>query len=227
MREIVLDTETTGLDPKEGHRIIEIGCLELYNHVPTGKVFHHYINPERDISPDAFAISGLSWDFLKQHPLIIDILDDFLAFIGKDPLVIHNAKFDLKFLNAELGWAGKNPIADNPIIDTLDLARRKFPGAPASLDALCKRFHVDNSKRAYHGALLDSELLADVYLELIGGRQRQFFQMGDKGKEAIFSEPQAKKREAPINRDFSLTEEEKKNHEDFIKTHFKSTFWRV
>lgn len=170
MREIVLDTETTGLDPYKGHRLVEIGCLELINYIPTGNTFHIYINPERDMTPEAFAVHGLSTEFLTQFSPFRDHVDPFLNFIGGAPLVIHNAAFDLKFLNAELGWLNL-PSLSNAIIDTLQVARRKFPGSPASLDALCRRFEIDNSSRQKHGALLDAELLAHVYLELNGGRQ--------------------------------------------------------
>lgn len=171
MREIVLDTETTGFDPGEGHRIVEIGCLELVNHIPTAESFHVYINPERDMPVAAFNVHGLSSEFLSDKPLFADIAEGFLAFVADSALVIHNATFDLAFLNAELARLGHPAFAPGRAVDTLALARRKFPGAPASLDALCKRFGVDNSGRVKHGALLDAELLAEVYLELIGGRQ--------------------------------------------------------
>jgi DNA polymerase-3 subunit epsilon len=171
LREIVLDTETTGLDPAAGDRIVEIGCLELMNHVATGRVFHRYVNPERDIPEAVFAIHGLSREFLSSHPVFADVADELLAFIADSPLVIHNAAFDLGFLNAELKRLGRPPIPFERAIDTVSLARRKFPGAPASLDALCARFKIDASDRALHGALKDARLLAEVYLELIGGRQ--------------------------------------------------------
>lgn len=171
MREIVLDTETTGLDPFSGHRVVEIGCIELINHVRTGNYYHTYLNPERDMPREAEAVHGLSADFLKDKPRFNEIAGSFLEFIGNDPLVIHNAAFDLKFLNAELAVAKRREIDFDRAIDTVLIARRKFPGQPASLDALCKRFSIDLSSRTKHGALLDSELLADVYLELLGGRQ--------------------------------------------------------
>lgn len=171
MRQIILDTETTGLDPKQGHRLVEIGCLEVFNYIPTGRVFQVYINPKRDMPVEAFNVHGLSEEFLKDKPLFSDIIDDFLDFIEDCPLVIHNAQFDMKFINHELKSIGKPGIDLNRTIDTLQIARRKFPGAQASLDALCRRFKVDNSTRAKHGALLDAELLAEVYLELCGGRQ--------------------------------------------------------
>jgi len=171
MREIVFDTETTGLDPESGHRVVEIGCLELFNHLPTGRSFQCYINPERDMPEGAFAVHGLSAEFLAGHPVFSDVVDSFLTFIGDSRLVIHNAAFDLKFINAELKRTNRPPLNATRAVDTVEMARRKFPGAPASLDALCKRFNVDNSQRTKHGALLDAELLAEVYLELVGGRQ--------------------------------------------------------
>lgn len=171
MREIVFDTETTGLDPESGHRVVEIGCLELINHLPTGRSFQCYINPERDMPEGAFAVHGLSAEFLSGHPVFAAVADEFLTFVGDSRLVIHNAAFDLKFINAELKRVNKTLLDGTRATDTVEMARRKFPGAPASLDALCKRFNVDNSQRTKHGALLDAELLAEVYLELIGGRQ--------------------------------------------------------
>lgn len=171
MREIVLDTETTGFEPEAGDRIVEIGALELINHVPTGAVFHRYINPQRAMPQEAFAVHGLGDDFLSDKPLFSEIAEEFLSFIGEAGLVIHNAAFDMKFINAELGRLRLPHLPWARAIDTLAMARQKFPGAPASLDALCRRFAIDNSARTRHGALLDSEILAEVYLELIGGRQ--------------------------------------------------------
>ncbi|MBI1327608.1 MAG: DNA polymerase III subunit epsilon [Alphaproteobacteria bacterium] len=173
MREIVLDTETTGMDPAKGDRIVEIGCLELINYMPTQKTFWHYINPERDIPLEAQAVHGISNEMVKDKPTFIEIVGDFLDFIGDDTLIIHNAEFDLKFLNHHLKEGGYAAISNRRVVDTLMLARQKFPGQSASLDALCRRFGIDLSARAdYHGALLDSRLLADVYLELKGGRQQ-------------------------------------------------------
>ena len=171
MREIVLDTETTGFEPSEGHRIVEIGAIELFNHVKTGKTYHQYINPQRPMPKEAFEVHGLGDDFLRDKPLFKSIALAFLDFIGDAQLVIHNASFDMKFLNAELKSAGFPNLPTTRATDTLTMARNKFPGSPASLDALCRRFGVDNSGREKHGALLDSEILAEVYLELIGGRQ--------------------------------------------------------
>ncbi len=170
MREIVMDTETTGFDPDGGDRIVEIGCVELFNHVPTGKTYHQYINPERDMPESAFQVHGLSIDFLKDYPVFAHIAQDFLDFVGDAKLVAHNASFDMKFLNAELKWASKPQLPPSQSVDTLEIARRKFPGAQNSLDALCRRFGI-TTERELHGALLDSEILAEVYLELIGGRQ--------------------------------------------------------
>jgi DNA polymerase III subunit epsilon len=170
MREIVLDTETTGIDPTTGHRIVEIACCELVNHIPTGRHFQRYLHPERDVPAEAAAVHGLTAEFLADKPRFAEIADALLEFVGDAPLVIHNAEFDIKFLNAELARLDRSSVA-RPIVDTLQIARQKFPGAPASLDALCRRFAIDNSTRTKHGALLDAELLAEVYLELIGGRQ--------------------------------------------------------
>lgn len=173
MREIVLDTETTGLDPAQGHRIIEIGCLELKNRTPTGAHYHAYINPQRDVPEDSRRITNLSTEFLLDKPLFADVVDGFLSFIGDSALIIHNAEFDLKFLNAELARLNRTSLSSERAIDTVHIARRRFPGASASLDALCRRFNIslDERKANGHGALLDAELLAEVYLELSGGRQ--------------------------------------------------------
>ena len=170
MREIVFDTETTGLDPEQGDRLVEIGCIELINRFPTGNTFHRYINPERPMPEAALAVHGLSDEFLAKHPTFAHFADELLTFIADDRLVIHNAEFDIRFIDAELARLGRPPL-DRDFEDTLLMARRRYPGAPASLDALCKRFNIDNSLRDKHGARLDCELLAAVYLELIGGRQ--------------------------------------------------------
>ena len=180
MREIVLDTETTGLDPASGDRIVEIGCLELENHVPSGATYHQYLNPERDMPDEAFRIHGLSEGFLEDYPTFAQAADEFCEFIGDAPLVIHNAAFDIGFINAELVRLGRPAIHISRAIDTVQLARKKFPGAPVSLDALCRRFGVDNQARTQHGALLDAGLLAGVYLELVGGRQQDLALRADK-----------------------------------------------
>lgn len=174
MREIVLDTETTGFDPQSGDRIVEIGAVELFNHVSTGKTYHQYINPERGMPQEAFEVHGLGDDFLRDKPKFAAIGQAFLDFVGDSKLIIHNAAFDMKFLNAELGWIGLPQLPWEQAIDTLAIARKRYPGSPASLDALCRRFNIDNSSRTLHGALLDSEILAEVYLEMIGGRQPDF-----------------------------------------------------
>ena len=174
MREVVLDTETTGFEPTEGHRIVEIGAVELFNHMPTGRIYHQYINPKRVMPKEAFEVHGLGDDFLRDKPVFATVAQAFLDFIADAPLVIHNASFDMKFLNAELTAASFAPLPAGRAVDTLLIARKKFPGSPASLDALCRRFSIDNSMREKHGALLDSEILAEVYLELVGGRQPDF-----------------------------------------------------
>ena len=171
MREIVLDTETTGINPRDGHRIIEIGALELMHHLPTGNELHIYINPEREIDDGAVAVHGLTSSFLSDKPVFAEIVDEFLSFIGEAPLVIHNASFDMGFINAELDKIQRPPLPMDRAIDTLAMARKKFPGAQANLDALCRRFEIDNSHRDLHGALVDADLLASVYVELLGGRQ--------------------------------------------------------
>ena len=171
MREIVLDTETTGLDPDSGDRIVELGAVELLNHMPTGRVFHRYVNPEREVPAEAVQVHGLTTAFLADKPAFRAVAAEFVAFLGDARLIIHNAAFDMKFLNAELAWAGHGSLPWARAVDTLELARRRYPGAANTLDALCRRFGVDNTGRTRHGALLDSELLAEVYLELIGGRQ--------------------------------------------------------
>ena len=170
-REIVLDTETTGIDPKNGHRIIEIGALEMINHMPTGQQLHLYINPEREIEAEAVAIHGITSEFLADKPVFATIADEFLTFVGDSPMVIHNAPFDMGFINAELARLDREPLPMSQAIDTLPMARRKFPGAQANLNALCRRFDIDNTHRDLHGALIDADLLAAVYVELLGGRQ--------------------------------------------------------
>ena len=173
MREIVLDTETTGLDPLRGDRLVEVGCIEIYNRMPTGQTFHRYINPERDMPAEAFAVHGLSSEFLSSKPLFTEVVEEFLEFIGDAPLVIHNASFDIGFINAELDRLKRRPISRDRLVDTLLLARRKHPGVSNRLDDLCSRYAIDNSRRTKHGALLDAELLAEVYIDLIGARQSQ------------------------------------------------------
>jgi len=174
MREIVLDTETTGLDPKKGDRLIEVGCIEIFNRIPTGREFHRFINPERDVPAEAQSIHGISTEFLVGKPLFRDVVRDFLAFVGDDTLVIHNSQFDIMFLNHELGLVGEKALSFDRVVDTLAIARRRHPAGPNSLDALCKRYGIDSSQRTKHGALVDSLLLAEVYVELLGERQATF-----------------------------------------------------
>jgi len=221
MREIVLDTETTGLDPKSGHRIVEIGCVELVNHVATGNSYHQYINPERDMPDEAYRVHGLSLEFLSGHPVFAAIADDFLAFVRDSQLVIHNAEFDMGFINAELQALGRDALDKARAVDTVQIARRKFPGAPANLDALCKRFQIDNSDRELHGALKDARLLADVYLELIGGRQPDLeLAEEDKAAEAaVVSE-----RNHRAARPHAATAEEEAAHRAFLEK-IKDPLW--
>ena len=196
-REIVLDTETTGLNPANGDRIVEIGCIELINHVATGNYYHQYINPERLMPDEAFAIHGLSDEFLAEQPVMADVMEAFIEFIGDAPLIIHNAEFDLRFINAELKLMAEPALKADRAIDTVRMAREKFPGAPASLDALCKRFGIDNSTRSLHGALLDAELLAEVYLELIGGRQTGMDLAADAASESVEVQEAARREPRP------------------------------
>ncbi|MEM9708363.1 MAG: DNA polymerase III subunit epsilon [Pseudomonadota bacterium] len=226
MREIVLDTETTGLDPEAGDRIVEIGAIELEGHMPSGRQFHEYINPERAMSEEAFAVHGLGDDFLRDKPVFADIGSKFLDFIGTAKLVIHNAAFDMKFLNAELKWAGLGTIPYDRATDTLEIARKKFPGSPASLDALCRRFAIDNSARTLHGALLDSEILAEVYLELIGGRQPEFglnLAVGGESQGSQREEARVSKRPQPLGS--KITAEERNAHEAFLAKMGKTALW--
>lgn len=222
MREIVLDTETTGVNPLKGDRIVEIGCVEIEGHLPTGKNYHVYINPERDVPDEAARIHGLTNEILADKPTFSNIVDGFLDFIGDAPLVIHNAPFDMGFLNMELTRHGFKNLPMSRAIDTLPMARRKFPGAPASLDALCKRFGVDNSSRDYHGALLDAELLAEVYLELCGGRQPALEMTQKMEITIIQDEPTPRLFREP--RQHSPSEEDKNAHEQFIKK-IKNALW--
>ncbi len=228
MRELVLDTETTGLDPFDGHRVVEIGAVELVNHMPTGRSYHQYINPQRDMPQGAFAVHGISAEFLADKPVFRDIAGDFLTFCGDARLVIHNAAFDMKFLNAELSWAGFAMLPDDRALDTLAIARQRFPGSPASLDALCRRFNIDNSTRTRHGALLDSEILAEVYLELIGGRQPGLVldAAGTKGPVAEFGASDWRPRARPAPLPHRLTQSEKAAHAAFVTEMGETAIWR-
>ncbi|HPD83776.1 MAG: DNA polymerase III subunit epsilon [Alphaproteobacteria bacterium] len=225
MREIVFDTETTGMDPATGDKLVEIGCVELENHIPTGRTYHQYLNPERDVPAEAVAVHGLTLEKLKNEPTFGEIVGDFLEFIGTDSkLIAHNAEFDMKFINAELKTFGFPAIEPKRVVDTLIIARKKFPGSPASLDALCRRFNIDNTGRTLHGALLDSELLAEVYLELLGGRQRGLEIEPEKKK--ISSEKivmaERKFREARI---FEINAEEQQAHDKMLED-LKAPIWK-
>ncbi len=226
MREIVLDTETTGFEPSEGDRIVEIGAVELRGHMPTGRVYHQYINPQRAMPQAAFEVHGLGDDFLRDKPVFKDIAGQFLDFVGEAKLVIHNAAFDMKFLNAELGWCGKPLLPNDQALDTLAIARKKFPGSPASLDALCRRYGIDNSAREKHGALLDSEILAEVYLELIGGRQPDFAlaesRIADAGPQGQNWRPQPRPKPLASR----LTTEERAAHASFVAKLGEETVWK-
>ena len=225
MREIVLDTETTGLDPLRGDRLVEVGCIELLNSIPSGQTFHRYLNPQRDIPAEAFAVHGLSAEYLADKPFFADIADDLLAFLGDAPLVIHNAGFDVGFLNAELDRCGKPPIARDRLVDTLMLARRKFVGVRNSLDDLCARFGIDTSKRVKHGALLDAELLAEVYLELIEARQAQLGLAAAEAEVVLAAgeEKILRRRLVPLTP--RVTEAERAAHRAFVATLGEQAIW--
>lgn len=229
MREIVLDTETTGFEPSEGHRIVEIGAVELFNHLPTGKTYHQYINPERLMPKEAFEVHGLGDDFLRDKPVFKAVGQAFLDFIGDAQLVIHNAAFDMKFLNFELQRAGLPGLPNSRATDTLLIARQKFPGSPASLDALCRRFGVDNSAREKHGALLDSEILAEVYLELVGGRQPDFGLSASNGQQsqlnAAGQSQDWRPRPRPVPLPPRLSAEEKAAHDAFVAKLGEAAIW--
>jgi len=220
-REISLDTETTGFRPHEGHRIVEIGCVEMINRIPTGKVFHKYINPQRDMPIGAFNVHGLSEEFLSDKPLFSEICDDFINFVGNSKLIIHNAQFDMNFINAELFHIKKKGLMNDQAFCTLEYARKKFPGSPASLDALCKRFGIDISSRTKHGALLDAELLAEMYLELMGGPQVAL-NLGTESNEATKKiSKKTKKLEA---RPANISSDEIAKHNEFISD-LKDPLW--
>tara|TARA_R110002020_G_scaffold80502_7_gene200848 strand:+ start:347 stop:1060 length:714 start_codon:yes stop_codon:yes gene_type:complete len=225
-REIVLDTETTGLSPASGDRLVEIGCVELINHIPSGQHFHVYVNPQRAMPEEAFRVHGLSDEFLADKPLFGAVVDDFRAFIGDATLVIHNAPFDMGFLNAELERAGHKRLT-NPVIDTVMLARQKHPGARVSLDALCKHYGIDNGRRTLHGALLDSEILAEVYLELIGGKQVSLALIAENtvsGADAIATRITATRRPTPLPS--RLTPDEAAAHGQFIAAMGEAALWQ-
>ncbi len=234
MREICLDTETTGLKPQEGHRVIEIGAVELINHIPTGRTYHVYINPERDVPQEAVKIHGITEEFLADKPKFAEIAQEFLDFIGDAPLVIHNAEFDRGFLNWELGMLDLPQIPQERCIDTLMIARRKFPMAQNSLDALCRRFGIDNSHRTLHGALLDAEILAEVYLELIGGRQIGLSLVSEDagaptsgaGNSSTAAPSPPRRRQRPVPLPPRLTEEDIRRHAAFVETLGEDAIWK-
>lgn len=226
-RELVFDTETTGFDPAKGDRIVEIGMIELCNHIANGQQFHEYIDPERDMPQSAYEVHGLSSEFLTGKPTFADIAEKLLDFIGDDSLLIaHNATFDMKFVNYELTQLGYDPISEERVLDTLQLARRKHPAGPNSLDALCARYHIDNSARTKHGALLDSEILAEVYIELIGGKQADFGlsnrQSGSDGSGGRQKKPQQRPRPLPPR----LSQEDKQAHAAFVETLGDKAIWK-
>jgi DNA polymerase-3 subunit epsilon len=225
MREIVLDTETTGLDPLRGDRLVEIGCIEILNRMPTGQTFHRHLNPERDVPAEAFAVHGLSSEFLAGKPLFAHVVDEFLEFIADAPLVIHNASFDISFINAELDRMKRAPIARERLIDTLLLARRKHPGVSNRLDDLCSRYAIDNSRRTKHGALLDAELLAEVYVDLIGARQSQLILAAEVRdvRAAGYGEMPRRQREVPLLA--RITDEDRLAHRAFIATLGDRPIW--
>jgi DNA polymerase-3 subunit epsilon len=226
MREICLDTETTGLDPRQGHKVIEIACIELINRVKTNNHFHCYINPRRDVPQEAFSVHGLSTEFLQDKPIFDHIAYKFLDFIQDSNIIAHNASFDVKFLNYELQLIGMKALEKSRIIDSLSIARKKFPGSPASLDALCKRFNIDLSKRSLHGALLDTQLLCDVYIELMGGAQEDF----KFDKKTLSNNSQSKTMQ--ISNDITKTklatpnEDDIKYHKKFILSNIKDNLWQ-
>ena len=225
MREIVLDTETTGLDPLRGDRLVEIGCVEIVNRMPTGQTFHRYINPERDMPAEAFAVHGLSSELLATKPLFAEVVDEFLDFIGHAPLVIHNASFDIGFINAELDRLKRAPVSRERLVDTLLLARRKHPGVSNRLDDLCSRYAIDNSHRTKHGALLDAELLAEVYVDLIGARQSQLILAAETGEIRSGISGDAPRRQRLVPLVPRVTDAEREAHRAFIATLGEKAVW--
>ncbi|MDE2375918.1 DNA polymerase III subunit epsilon [Bradyrhizobium sp.] len=225
MREIVLDTETTGLDPLRGDRLVEVGCVEIFNRMPTGQTFHRYINPERDVPAEAFAVHGLSTEFLATKPLFTEVVDEFLEFIGDAPLVIHNASFDIGFINAELDRIKRVPIPRDRLVDTLLLARRKHPGVSNRLDDLCSRYAIDNSHRTKHGALLDAELLAEVYVDLIGARQSQLILAAETVEIRVGIAGETPRRQRTVPLAARVTDAERKAHRAFVATLGEKAIW--
>ncbi|UPK35804.1 DNA polymerase III subunit epsilon [Bradyrhizobium sp. 186] len=225
MREIVLDTETTGLDPLRGDRLVEVGCVEIYNRMPTGQTFHRYINPERDMPAEAFAVHGLSAEFLTTKPLFHEVVDEFIEFIGDAPLVIHNASFDISFINAELDRIKRAAIPRERLVDTLLLARRKHPGVSNRLDDLCSRYAIDNSHRTKHGALLDAELLAEVYVDLIGARQSQLILASENEEIRVGATGEVTRRQRPMPLAPRISDAEREAHRAFIATLGDKAIW--
>lgn len=226
VREIVFDTETTGFNPEEGDKLVEIGAVELINHMPTGVTFHRYINPQREVPDEAFKVHGLNYEFLKNYPTFAEQVDEWIEFVGDATLVAHNATFDMKFINYEQKELGKITYPWERVVDTLEIARNLFPGSRVNLDALCKRFGVDNSERVLHGALLDADLLAKVYLELLGGQEPTMLQEERKQKSNnLFIDESAIVRNFREARIFALSEEEEKNHIEFMEKNLKDPVW--
>ena len=226
MREIVLDTETTGLDPLRGDRLVEIGCVEIFNRMPTGQIFHRHLNPERDMPAEAFAVHGLSGEFLADKPLFAHVVDEFLEFIADAPLVIHNASFDIGFINAELDRIKRPPIARDRLVDTLLLARRKHPGVSNRLDDLCSRYAIDNSRRTKHGALLDAELLAEVYIDLIGARQSQLILGAETRDARAGAYGEMPRRQRPVPLAARVTDADRAAHRAFVVTLGDKPIWK-
>ena len=231
VREIVFDTETTGFDPEAGDKLVEIGAVELINHIPTGVTYHQYINPQREVPEEAFKVHGLSYDYLKQFPTFDKIVDEWLDFVGDATLVAHNASFDIKFVNYEQKQLNKLQFAWDRIVDTLEIAKMLFPGTRVNLDALCRRFNIDNTDRTLHGALLDAQLLAQVYLELLGGREPSLLldkknntteRKKDTFSSVMFNNIQRKYREPRV---FVLDDDVEKNHRDFMSSKLKNAIW--
>ena len=225
MREIVLDTETTGLDPIRGDRLVEVGCIELFNRMPTGQTFHRYMNPERDMPAEAFAVHGLSTEFLASKPLFLEVVEEFLAFIGDAPLVIHNASFDVSFINAELDRIKRPLILKERLVDTLLLARRKHPGVSNRLDDLCSRYAIDNSHRTKHGALLDAELLAEVYVDLIGARQSVLILATESQEIRVGASGEMPRRQRLVPLAPRVTDADREAHRAFVATLGDKSIW--
>ncbi len=231
VREIVFDTETTGFDPENGDKLVEIGAVELINHIPTGVTYHQYINPQREVPEEAFKVHGLSYDYLKQFPTFDKIVDEWLDFVGDGILVAHNASFDIKFVNYEQKQLGKTQFTWDRVVDTLEIAKTLFPGARVNLDALCKRYNVDNTDRTLHGALLDAQLLAQVYLELLGGREPSLLLDKNKNAQVSLASPtdsdkrQLSEKKFREPRVFALSEEDEAKHREFLEKKIKNPIW--